>query len=94
MQERLGILTSADPYIGKYFSVDYVRRVLRQTDQKSSSKCSNAEKKRNHSSTEEEMMMQIACNLQAWVIYLKIWKLTSTIEDLSLQGHPKKVRYK
>ena len=34
MQERLGILASADPYIGKYFSVDYVRRkVLRQTDQ-------------------------------------------------------------
>jgi len=33
MQERLGLLATADPYIGKYFSVDYVRRkILRQTD--------------------------------------------------------------
>ena len=33
MQERLGLLATADPYIGKYYSVDYVRRkILRQTD--------------------------------------------------------------
>ena len=33
MQERLGLLATADPYIGKYFSVDYIRRkILRQTD--------------------------------------------------------------
>ena len=34
MQERLGLLASADPYIGKYYSVDHIRRkILRQTDQ-------------------------------------------------------------
>jgi len=33
MNERLGIVATMEPYIGKYFSVDYVRRkVLRQTD--------------------------------------------------------------
>ena len=33
MQERLGLLATADPYIGKYYSIDYIRRkVLRQTD--------------------------------------------------------------
>ena len=33
MQERLGLLATADPYIGKYYSVDYIRRkILRQTD--------------------------------------------------------------
>ena len=33
MQERLGLIASADPYIGKYYSIDYIRRkVLRQTD--------------------------------------------------------------
>jgi hypothetical protein len=33
MNERLGTLATIEPYIGKYFSVDYVRRkVLRQTD--------------------------------------------------------------
>ncbi len=34
MQERLGLLQTADPYIGKYYSVDYIRRkILRQTDE-------------------------------------------------------------
>ena len=34
MQERLGLVATADPYIGKYYSVDYIRRkILRQTDQ-------------------------------------------------------------
>ena len=33
MNERLGLLSTIEPYIGKYFSQDYVRRkVLRQTD--------------------------------------------------------------
>ena len=33
MQERLGLVQTADPYIGKYYSVDYIRRkILRQTD--------------------------------------------------------------
>ena len=33
MSERLGLLATMEPYIGKYFSVDYVRRkVLKQTD--------------------------------------------------------------
>jgi hypothetical protein len=33
MTERLGILATIEPYIGKYYSSDYVRRkVLRQTD--------------------------------------------------------------
>jgi len=32
MNDRLGLVASADPYIGKYFSIDYIRRkVLRQT---------------------------------------------------------------
>tara|TARA_A100001201_G_scaffold4811_2_gene9247 strand:- start:929 stop:2617 length:1689 start_codon:yes stop_codon:yes gene_type:complete len=34
MQERLGLLQTAEPYIGKYYSQDYVRRnILRQTDE-------------------------------------------------------------
>ena len=33
MNDRIGLLASMEPYIGKYFSVDYVRRkILRQTD--------------------------------------------------------------
>ena len=33
MQERLGLVATADPYIGKYYSVDYIRRkILRQSD--------------------------------------------------------------
>ena len=34
MNERLGLVSTMEPYIGKYFSVEYVRKkVLRQTDQ-------------------------------------------------------------
>ena len=34
LNERLGSLQAAEPYIGKYFSQDYVRRkILRQTDE-------------------------------------------------------------
>jgi len=34
VQNRLGILATIEPYIGKYYSTEYVRkRVLRQTDQ-------------------------------------------------------------
>ena len=33
MTERLNLLATAEPYIGKYYSQDYVRRhILRQTD--------------------------------------------------------------
>ena len=33
MNERLGLLATMEPYIGKYFSVQYVRtKILRQTD--------------------------------------------------------------
>lgn len=33
LNERLGLLASIEPYIGKYYSVEYVRkRILRQTD--------------------------------------------------------------
>ena len=33
MNERLTMVQTAEPYIGKYFSQDYVRRkILRQTD--------------------------------------------------------------
>ena len=33
MTERLNIAATAEPYIGKYYSQDYVRRkILRQTD--------------------------------------------------------------
>jgi hypothetical protein len=33
MNERLGLLATIEPYVGKYFSQDYVRRkILRQTD--------------------------------------------------------------
>ena len=34
MNERLSLLATLEPYVGKYYSVDYVRRkVLRQTDE-------------------------------------------------------------
>jgi hypothetical protein len=34
MNERLGLLATAEPYVGKYYSQDYLRRkILRQTDQ-------------------------------------------------------------
>jgi len=34
LNERIGLVASAEPYVGKYFSQDYVRRkILRQTDE-------------------------------------------------------------
>jgi hypothetical protein len=34
LTERLGVVAAIEPYLGKYFSIDYVRRyVLKQTDQ-------------------------------------------------------------
>jgi hypothetical protein len=34
LTERLNLIAQAEPYVGKYFSQDYVRRkILRQTDQ-------------------------------------------------------------
>ncbi len=33
LTERLNLVATAEPYVGKYFSQDYVRRkILRQTD--------------------------------------------------------------
>ena len=33
IQNRLGVLAAAEPYVGKYYSVDYIRRnILKQTD--------------------------------------------------------------
>ena len=61
MQERLGLLASADPYIGKYYSVDYIRRkILRQTDDEitEQDKIMNAEKAAGIIlPSEQEMMM-------------------------------------
>ena len=34
LQERLNLASAAEPYVGKYYSQDYIRRnILRQTDQ-------------------------------------------------------------
>ena len=34
LQERLNLAAAAEPYVGKYYSQDYIRRnILRQTDQ-------------------------------------------------------------
>tara|TARA_A100001011_G_scaffold10329_1_gene11476 strand:- start:3538 stop:5229 length:1692 start_codon:yes stop_codon:yes gene_type:complete len=61
MQERLGLLATADPYIGKYYSVDYIRRkILRQTDDEivEQDKLIDAEKKAGIIlPTEQEMML-------------------------------------
>ena len=61
MQERLGLLATADPYIGKYYSIDYIRRkVLRQTDSEidEQDKIINAEKEAGLIlPTEQEMLI-------------------------------------
>jgi len=61
MQERLGLLATADPYIGKYYSVDYIRRkILRQTDDEivEQDKLIDAEKKAGIIlPTEQEIML-------------------------------------
>ena len=47
MNDSLGLVATADPYIGKYYSVDYIRRkILRQTDDEivEQDKLINAEK--------------------------------------------------
>ena len=47
MQERLGLVATADPYIGKYYSVDYIRRkILRQTDEEIMNKINLIEKEK------------------------------------------------
>ena len=34
MNERLTLVAAAEPYVGKYYSADYIRReILRQTDE-------------------------------------------------------------
>ena len=64
MQERLGLLATADPYIGKYYSVDYIRRkILRQTDEElvEQDKLIKAEKAAGIIlPTEQEMMLASA----------------------------------
>ena len=64
MQERLGLLATADPYIGKYYSVDYIRRkILRQTDEElvEQDKLIKAEKEAGIIlPTEQEMMLAAA----------------------------------
>ena len=61
MNDRLGLVATADPYIGKYFSIDYVRRkMLRQTDDEinEQDKLMAAEKKAGIIlPTEQEMML-------------------------------------
>ena len=61
MQERLGLVATADPYIGKYYSVDYIRRkILRQTDSEinEQDKLINAEREAGIIlPTEQEMML-------------------------------------
>ena len=68
MQERLGLLASADPYIGKYYSVDHIRRkILRQTDQEivEEDKQMAAEKEAGIIPPSEEEMMLAAQELDA-----------------------------
>ena len=63
MQERLGLLATADPYIGKYYSVDYIRRkILRQTDDEivEQDKLINAEKQAGIILPSEQEMMLAA----------------------------------
>ena len=61
MNERLGLVQTADPYIGKYYSVDFIRRkILRQTDSEinEQDKIMQAEKEAGIIlPTEQEMMM-------------------------------------
>ncbi len=68
MQERLGLLASADPYIGKYYSVDHIRRkILRQTDQEivEEDKQMAAEKEAGIIPPSEEEMMLAAQEMDA-----------------------------
>ena len=61
MQERLGLVATADPYIGRYYSVNYIRRkILRQTDQEITEEDAIMEAEREDGTippTEEELMM-------------------------------------
>ena len=61
MQERLGLVQTADAYIWKYYSVDSIRRkILRQTDDEiiEQNKLINQEKEAGIiPPTEQEMMM-------------------------------------
>ena len=68
MQERLGLLASADPYIGKYYSVDHIRRkILRQTDEEivEEDKQMAAEKEAGSIPPSEEEMMLAAQEMDA-----------------------------
>jgi hypothetical protein len=70
MQERLGLVATADPYIGKYYSVDYIRRkILRQTDSEINEEDKLIEAERAAGlipPTEQELQMaQMAMDAQA-----------------------------
>ena len=68
MQERLGLLAAADPYIGKYYSVDHIRRkILRQTDSEiiEEDKQMAAEKEAGIIPPSEEEMMLAAQEMDA-----------------------------
>ena len=68
MQERLGLLAAADPYIGKYYSVDHIRRkILRQTDEEivEEDKQMAAEKEAGIIPPSEEEMMLAAQEMDA-----------------------------
>jgi len=60
MQERLGLVATADPYIGRYYSVNYIRRkILRQTDQEITEEDAIMEAEREDGTippTEQEIM--------------------------------------
>jgi hypothetical protein len=81
MNERLGTLATIEPYIGKYYSVDYVRRkILRQTDE---------EIKEIDSQIEKEIKdgIEICKWNQIWKHNLKMLMQTS-------KKIPKKQKYK
>ena len=103
MQERLGLLATADPYIGKYYSVDYIRRkILRQTDEElvEQDKLIKAEKDAGIIlPTEQEMMLaaarlnkqlkEILENLQPNQILMTLVQKLQNRQEL-----PKVARYK
>ena len=60
LQERINLAAAADPYVGKYFSVEYIRsKVLRQTDSEMAEMDKQIEKEKEAGiipPSEEEMM--------------------------------------
>jgi hypothetical protein len=61
MQERLGLLATVDPYVGKYFSLEWVRKkVLRLDDEeiKEMEQQIEKEKDKNFKDQQEQILMQ------------------------------------